>query len=156
MTNELKIRRKTDPASGWIDTWSEWGFRLTNDSKDLHKKGAIVAYEYQFVNSNENTYIPIRDEDDKVVRKATIMTLSIYTEKEWVQAGSGNFATVEDAWEDFVDYISGYTLEISSIAGGLSNFYTLTGELNPTPTYSDDGSWSYMTCGIQFKQQIAK
>lgn len=153
MQNELRIRKRTEPLSAWIDIWSTYGFRLTDESKDLFKSGKVVAYNYQFVNSNERQHIVIKDANDKVVRECATINLSFYTDKDYVK---GKFSTIEDAWDSFKDYISDGVIEIKSIISGVSNFYTLEGELNPTPTIGFDGKWEYLTCGIQFKQIIAK
>ncbi len=153
MLGELKIRRKTDPVNSWIDCYTKWGFRLTSDTKDLHKKGKVVQYEYKSANSNERDFIAIFDEDGKVIRECTSMQVMIYTDTEYKPE---EFDTLQDAFEDFVEYISGYKLEISSLAGGLSNFFTLNSEISPTPTYGADGNWTHVTCSFNFKQLTAK
>lgn len=153
MLEEFKIRKKATPELSWIDCWSKWGIRLEGDSKDLHSKGKVVAYEYQFVNSNARDFIAIKDDKDKVVREVTTMSLSLYSCDAWLPS---EFTSLEDAWEDFVEYISGEKLEIASKAGGLSNFFTLDGEIKPTPTYGGNGYWTHFTCGINFKQLYAK
>ncbi len=151
---DFEVRRITDDDDGdWYDIEETWGMQVLNDSDDVLKRGAVQYYSYQFVNSNERRHITIKDDDGKVVRECTTLTLSVMSYENICPSG---YDDVLEAFNSFVDFLSEDAFELRSKVSYISNKYTIEGDINPSPTIDSTGKITHITCGIEMMQLIAK